>query len=117
LRAQLDGYLERIVEHDFDELGRTVRNEGALRRWTTAYAAATSTTASFEAIRDAASGGDSNKPAKSTTLPYRAALEQLWVIEDVPAWLPARNHIRRLAEARLRPGGRSSRVPPAHTRR
>lgn len=26
--------------------------------------------------------------------------EQLWMIEDVPAWLPTRNHIRRLGESR-----------------
>jgi hypothetical protein len=71
LRAQLDGYLARIVAHDFDELGHRVRNEGALRRWMTAYAAATSTTASFEVIRDAASSGEGNTPAKSTTIPYR----------------------------------------------
>lgn len=98
LRAQLDGYIERIVERDFDELGRRVRNEAALRRWMTAYAAATSTTASFETIRDAATAGEGDKPAKSTTIPYRTALEQLWIIDDVPAWLPSRNHIRRLGE-------------------
>ena len=99
LRSQLDGYLERIVERDFDELGRRVRNEGALRRWMAAYAAATSTTASFEVIRDAATSGEADKPAKSTTIPYRTTLERLWIIEDVPAWLPTRNRIRRLAEA------------------
>ena len=96
LRAQLDGYLERIVERDFEELGRRVRNEGALHRWMTAYAAATSTTASFETIRDAASAGTSDVPAKSTTIPYRTVLEQLWIIDDVPAWLPTRSHVRRL---------------------
>jgi predicted AAA+ superfamily ATPase len=37
LRTQLDGYLRRIVEHDFDELGNRVRNAGMLRRWMTAY--------------------------------------------------------------------------------
>ena len=98
LRTQLDGYIERIVERDFAELGHRVRNEGALRRWLTAYAAATSTTASFETIRDAASTGG-NTPAKSTTLPYRSILEQLWIIEDVPGWLPTHNQLRRLATA------------------
>jgi predicted AAA+ superfamily ATPase len=99
LRAQLDSYIERIVEHDFDELGRRVRDEGTLRRWMTAYAAATSTTASLEVIRGAASAGDGLTPARSTTLPYRRALEQLWIIDDLPGWLPTHNHIRRLAEA------------------
>lgn len=99
LRTQLDGYLERIVEHDFDELGHRIRNEGALRRWMAAYAAATSTVASFDVIRDAASSGEADKPAKSTTIPYRSTLEQLWIIDEVPAWLPTRNRIRRLSSS------------------
>ena len=99
LRAQLDGYVDRIVEREFVDLGKTVRNAGALRRWLTAYAAASSTTASWEAIRDAASAGESDKPAKTTTLPYRDVLEQLWIIEPLPAWAPTRNRLRRLAAA------------------
>jgi uncharacterized protein len=99
LRTQLDGYLRRIVEHDFDELGSRVRNPRTLRRWMAAYAAATSTTTTFEAIRDAASAGEHDKPAKSTTIPYRRILEQLWIIEDLPAWLPTRNRLRRLGES------------------
>lgn len=97
LRSQLDGYLDRIVEREFLEAGHRVRNQGALRRWLSAYAAASSTTASFETIRDAASSGEHDKPAKTTTIPYRATLEQLWMIEEVPAWTPSRNHLRRLA--------------------
>ena len=99
LRAQLDGYVDRIVEREFVELGKPVRNPGALRRWLAAYAAASSTTASYETIRDAASAGESDKPAKTTTHPYRVALEQLWLIEPVPAWAPTRNRLRRLAAA------------------
>lgn len=96
LRAQLEGYLDRIVERDFVEAGVRLRSPSALRRWLTAYAAATSTTASFDTIRDAASAGEGDKPAKSTTTAYRAALEQIWMIEEVPAWLPTRNRLRRL---------------------
>jgi predicted AAA+ superfamily ATPase len=98
-RTQLDGYVARIVERDIDQLGARVRSPAALRRWMTAYAAATSTTASFEVIRDAASPGETEKPSRSTTIPYRRALEQLWIVEDVPAWLPTRNRLRRLGEA------------------
>lgn len=97
LRAQLDGYIGRIIDHDFTELGRTVRNPELLRRWMTAYAAAVSSTASFETIRDAASGGYGQKPAKTTTQPYTDILQRLWVVEPVPAWLPSRSHIRRLS--------------------
>jgi uncharacterized protein len=97
LHAQLDGYLVRIVDRDFEELGHRVRDPAALRRWMTAYAAAGSSTASFETIRDAATAGHGEKPAKTTTLPYRDVLERLWVLDPVPAWLPTRNRIARLS--------------------
>lgn len=97
LRAQLDGYLHRVVERDFLDLGHRVRNPASLRQWLTAYAAAASTTASYETIRDAASPGRADKPAKTTTIPYRTTLENLWMIEQVPAWAPTRNRLRRLA--------------------
>jgi uncharacterized protein len=64
-----------------------------------AYAAATATTASFETIRDAATSGEGDKPATSTTIPYRTTLERLWIVDDVPAWVPTRSHIRRLGAA------------------
>ena len=99
VRAHLDSYIDRIAERHIHEQGRTVRNRAALRRWMAAYAAATSTAATFETIRDAAAPGEADKPTKATTIAYRAALEGLWVIEDVPAWLPTRNHLRRIASA------------------
>ena len=92
----LDGYVDRVVEHDIHGLGRTFRDRGGLRRWLAAYAAATSTTASYEKIRDAASAGEADKPARTTTIPYRAALEGLWMIEEVPAWAQTRSRLRSL---------------------
>ncbi|HEY7960930.1 MAG TPA: DUF4143 domain-containing protein [Solirubrobacteraceae bacterium] len=97
-RAQMDGYLLRILDRDFQELGHAVRNPAALRRWLTAYAAASSSTASYEAIRDAATAGHGEKPAKTTTLPYRDVLERLWILDPVAAWLPTRNRIARLSQ-------------------
>jgi uncharacterized protein len=97
LRAQLDGYLARVIDREFEDVGRRVRNPAALRRWMEAYAAASSTTASFETIRDAATSGQGDKPARSTTIPYRDALERLWIIDPVPAWLPSRSPISRLS--------------------
>lgn len=101
-RAQLDSYLERIIDREFDEVGHKVRNPAALRRWMTAYAAASSTTASFERIRAAASGGrkGDDTPAKTTGIAYRDALERLWLIEPVSAWLPTQNQIARLTAPR-----------------
>lgn len=96
-RAGLSGYIDRIVTKDFPMLGHLVRNPPALRRWMTAYAAATATTASYESIRDAATSGSGEKPARSTTAPYNDALEQLWVVEPLAAWTPTGVSIGRLS--------------------
>jgi hypothetical protein len=40
---------------------------------------------------------DRGEPAKSMTIPYRDALERLWILDPVPAWLPTRNRIARLS--------------------
>jgi predicted AAA+ superfamily ATPase len=97
LRTQLGGYLERVVDREIRELGQEVRNPSALRRWMTAYAAATATTTSFERIRDAATSGHDHKPARSTVQPYRDALRRLFVLDEVPGWKPSRNRIAELA--------------------
>lgn len=97
LRSQLDGYFQRIVDTDFEQMGRPVRKPQALRRWMEAYAAATATTAAFEAIRDAATRGHGDKPTRATTIPYRDVLERLWILDPVDAWQPTRNYFSRLS--------------------
>jgi uncharacterized protein len=97
LRAQLDGYLQRVVEDDVEESGLRVRRPDTLRRWLTAYAAATATTASYERIRDAATSGVGDKPARTTTGPYVEVLERLWILDRVDAWSPARTPLSRLS--------------------
>lgn len=92
----LDGYLHRLAEHDFPLSGHRVRNPAALRRWLTAYAAASSSTASYETIRDAATSGEGDKPSKTTTLAYRDTLESMWILEPQLAWLPVGSHLSRL---------------------
>lgn len=92
----VDGYLHNLVEHDFPLMGHRVRNPPALRRWLTAYAAATSSAASYETIRDAATSGEGDKPAKTTTIAYRDTLEAMWVLEPLSAWLPVGSHLSRL---------------------
>lgn len=99
LETQLGSYLSRVVDRDFAELGQEVRNPVALRRWMTAYAAATSTTATFESIRAAATASSGSAPARSTVIPYRDALQRLWIVDPVPGWLPTRNRLRRLVQA------------------
>lgn len=95
-RAALDGYIERIVDTDLPETGLSIRNPATLRRWLRAYAAASSTATSYDKIRDAASAGEDHKPAKTTTIQYRDALERLWILDPVPAWAPTNNHLAKL---------------------
>lgn len=98
LRTQLDGYLRRIIDVDFHEQGHSVRRPEVLMRWMTAYAAASSTTATHESIRDAATSGMGEKPPRTTTIPYREVLERLWIVDPVPAWLPTRNRLHQLGQ-------------------
>lgn len=97
-RAQLEGYIQRVIDKDFAELGHQPRNPAALRRWMLAYAAATATAATWEKVRDAATGGASGKPARTTVMPYRDILARLYALDPLPGCKPTRNHIRRLTE-------------------
>jgi predicted AAA+ superfamily ATPase len=99
LRAQLDGYLARIVDREFAELGHELRNPARLRRWMEAYAAASSSTASFEKIRNAATDGSGEIPTRKGVLPYRDVLRRLWVLDPVDGWLPTRSRLSKLAVA------------------
>ena len=99
LRAQLDGYITRVVDRDFMEQGHAVRKPQALRRWMAAYAAATSTTTTLEKIRKAATSGEGDVLSKTTAIAYRDVLARLWIIEPVPGWLPSRSHLTRLTQS------------------
>lgn len=99
LRTQLDGYLDRIVRRDMPEAGLSVRRPATLRAWLAAYAAATSTDASWETIRDAASSGQQTKPARQTGYSYADALSGLRILDELAAWTPSLNHLGRLNQA------------------
>ncbi|HEX2704198.1 MAG TPA: DUF4143 domain-containing protein, partial [Candidatus Lustribacter sp.] len=98
-RAQLDGYLTRVLSRDLDEQGITVRRPASLRAWLEAYAAATSTCASYNQIARAATPGDGDPPAKVTAIRYRDWLSQLWLLDPVPAWHPRLSRLSALAQA------------------
>lgn len=98
-RAQLDGYLRGVVDRDVPENGLAVRKPEVLLGWLRAYAAASGTTASYNAILDAATPGESDKPAKTTGIAYRDVLTQLWILDPVPGWVPSRNLLTRLQQA------------------
>ena len=96
-RSALNGYLENVVQREFPEQGLAVRRPQTLRDWLRAYAAATATTASYTTILAAATPGQDNKPARSTVTGYRDVLDQLWLLDELPAWLPTDNVFARLA--------------------
>lgn len=98
-RALLDGYLERIAQRDFPDQGIKVRRPAALHAWLRAYAAATATNASYNRILDAATPGEADKPARSTTEAFRHVLSNLWILDPLPAWSPSDNRLHRLAQA------------------
>lgn len=99
VRAELDSYVAHVINDDFEEAGYPIRNSAGLRRWLEAYAAAVSSTTSYEKIRDAASAGRAEKPAKTTVLRHLDVLEGMWLIEPVPGWKPTTNRLSRLTLA------------------
>ncbi len=96
-RLSLAGYVQLIVDRDVPEAGLGVRTPTQMRAWLRALAAATATTASWESVRDAATPGQGDKPARSTTRPWTDALERTWISDPLAPWLPGLNHLGRLA--------------------
>jgi predicted AAA+ superfamily ATPase len=92
----LDGYLTAIVQREFADQGHPVRRPPALHAWLTAYAAATSTVTSYASILDAATPGESEKPARATVEAYRHVLTALWLLDPVPGWVPSAAPLSRL---------------------
>jgi predicted AAA+ superfamily ATPase len=99
LRGELDSYLRNAVDRDIPELGLAVRKPSALLDWLRAYAAATSSTASYTTILDASTPGYAEKPARSTVGGYRDSLQDLWLLDPVPAWAPLGQEFSRLGQS------------------
>lgn len=95
-KAQLDGYVSRVVERDLPENGVAVRRPAALTAWLRAYAAATGTDAGYSTILNAATPGEGDKPARQTVATYREHLERLFLLDPVPAWSPSLSTMTRL---------------------
>ncbi|TQL02295.1 hypothetical protein FBY24_1369 [Cellulomonas sp. SLBN-39] len=95
-QVQLDSYVTRIVDRELPENGVAVRRPRTLRAWLAAYGAATATDASWSTILDAATAGETKKPARQTVDTYRDHLERLFVLDPLPAWSPTFAPLRRL---------------------
>lgn len=95
--SAISDYVSYAIENEVPELGGMRRRPAALRAWLQAYAAATSSTASFEAI--AAAVSREAAPSRATIIDYRDALARLWLLDEVPAWSPGRPRLNRLGHA------------------
>lgn len=98
-RFQLDSYLHNAVDRDVPEQGLAVRKPEVMMKWLSAYAAASSTTANYSQILNAATPGQADKLSRSTSIAYRDVLTSLWLLDPVPAWLPSANLLTRLGQA------------------
>lgn len=96
----LDGYIDRVVDRDIVDAGHRVRRPDTLRSWLRAYAAATSTVASWETVRHAASGNLSVPPGRATAAAYTETLITLGVLDPIDPWLPGLNHLKTAGQAR-----------------
>src|SRR5690606_16425004 len=90
--------VRNAVDRDVPEAGLQLRRPDVMLDWLRAYAAATASTASYTEILDAATAGATDKPAKATTIAYRDALAQIWLLDPVPAWAPVGAEFTRLGQ-------------------
>lgn len=96
-RRAISDYLQYAIEHEVPALGGLQRRPAALRTWLRPYAAASSSTASLRSIAAAASPEE--MPSKATITEYRNVLARLWLLDDVPAWLPSGTGMTQVMQA------------------
>jgi predicted AAA+ superfamily ATPase len=94
--SMIGSYIDNLLSHDFLQQGIKIRQPQTLLRWLKAYAAAVSTDAGYNEILDASTAGEGNKPSTKTTLSYREALSNLWLIEELPTWIDGEDYFSRL---------------------
>lgn len=97
---RLRAYMQRIVEKELPESGKRVRRPQAVMAWLRAYAAATASNASYEAILDAATAGEANKPAQETVQHYRELLHRMFVVDPLEPWHPTMTPLKTLTQQR-----------------
>ena len=98
-RLALASYVEAALTSDFEAVGYKTRVPAALRRWAAAYAAATSTTASWRKINKAAEPGEDDVVSAPTAAQFREALLAIGLLDDLPAWSPSLNLLSELAQS------------------
>jgi len=86
-KIAFESYFANMLSHEFNQQGIRLRQPETLLRWLRAYAAAISTDAGYTEILDASTAGEGNKPAAKTTIAYREALENLWLLDELTPWV------------------------------
>jgi hypothetical protein len=86
-KIAFESYFANMLSHEFRQQGVRLRQPETLLRWLKAYAAAVSTDAGYTEILDASTAGQSHKPAAKTTIAYREALENLWLLDELQPWI------------------------------
>ncbi|MDY6049053.1 MAG: DUF4143 domain-containing protein [Corynebacterium sp.] len=79
-------YVARIVDRELPAQGYTIRNRFGLQSWLHAYAQVTGTDASYSEILARATEGSGDAPSKRTTAVYREKLDEIWMLDELPAW-------------------------------
>jgi len=82
-----ESYFANMLSHEFIQQGVRLRQPETLLRWRRAYAAAVSTDAGYNEILDASTAGEGHKPATKTTIAYREALGNLWLLDELLPWI------------------------------
>jgi predicted AAA+ superfamily ATPase len=107
VQAALRGYLDDTSETDLRRTDGVQRDSRRVRRVMASLARCTATYASARAI--AGDVGQSDDPIKvHTVLDYLAALDRVFVVEDLPAWAPSLR-----SKSRLRDGDKRHFVDPS----
>ena len=91
-KIALESYFENTLSHEFKQQGISLRQPKTLLRWLRAYAAAVSTDAGYNEILDASTAGEGHKPAAKTTIAYREALENLWILDELAPWFDGEDY-------------------------
>ncbi|MDR0837484.1 MAG: DUF4143 domain-containing protein [Propionibacteriaceae bacterium] len=95
-RRMLESYVDSAVNHEVRQLGLLLRKPASLLAWLRSFAAATGTTATYTAIADGVPEGD--RASRATINDYRDALEQLWLLDQVPAFPLGHNRLSELGK-------------------
>lgn len=86
--SQAYDYLDVVVEEDISRVDDTMRNPARARQLLRSYARFQGTQTPVSMIRKDISANEANSFSDDTISSYLAALRQIFVIKDLPAWNP-----------------------------